>query len=265
MRINEKTFEIEKGRITIGFPPDFDVEAFIQERVYGPDKMEIRYWSESTARWDHSVPDYSDAWREMSDEDKKVAINSGKELSGHLDEKGRQMIQRACERDERYLRNNFSVVCPTERLLKELLYWAQCDRRQYGYTPPIQEEMLKLAHFLREIRAECVDPSLWNTTKELPFPEDGVPMSGHPRAPEAFLRLRKMTLECEDGNLVLCPGDPRYEEFAKAQKAEYGELAETFEEGSPVYLNNDIPSALAYWGDNWGDVSFVVKRDDCEE
>ena len=201
----------------------------------------------------------------MSDGEKKVAINSGKKLSDHLDEKGLRMVQRACERDERYLRTNFSLVCPTERLLRDLLYYAQCytnGPHRDGYIPPIREEMMRLVHFLRAIRAECKDPAMWGTTEELPFPEDGVPMSGHPRAPEAFFRLRKMTLECEDGNVTLCPGDPRYEEFAEKEKDYYRELGEPFEEGTPVYLLNDIPGAVAHWNDNWGDVSFSFERDE---
>ena len=161
------------------------------------------------------------------------------------------MVKRSCKRDEKSLRQNFQVVCPTERLLRDLIWWSQEDEDGQKTASMVRGEMLKLSEFLHQIRAECNDPTFWSTTPELPFPEGGVPMSGHPRAPEAFFRLWKISRSAEDGNLSLVPGDAQYEEYSGKENDN-----PFFKEGDPIYVFNDLPSPLEPGHDNWGDVKF---------
>ena len=256
MKINQNTFETEFGKLTIGFPPDWDLEEYIHEAVYGEEKMEIRRFSAGVAG-NMNDPTYAERYYKMSPED--ITAMTQDHLSGKgMSEKGWELVKRSCQRDEKYLRLNFRVMCPTERLLRDLIYWCQEDEDGLKVAKLVRGEMLRLIHFLRKLRGECQDPTLWGTTADLPFPEGGVPMSGHPKAPEAFFRLWHIAHHAEEGNRGIAPGEPDYAEYVDEQGPD-------FEKGvDPIYIFNDLPSSLVPWHDNWGDVSFKMERVDGE-
>jgi len=257
MKINQNTFETEFGKLTIGFPPDWDLEEYIQEAVYGEEKMKIRRWAGKVA---YRKDGDAEKFEEMTAEEKQQQYED--DMAGKdLDPRAAAFIERKCEWDERALRQNFRVGCPTERLLRDLIWWAQ-EAEEEGGGPKqlyklVRQDMLRLVHFLRKIRADCFDPRFWNTTAELPFPEGGVPMSAHPKAPEAFFRLWHIAHYAENENRTLMPEDSEYEENWDDDIGN--------EKGvDPVYIINELPGSLVPWHDNWGDVSFKMDRIDGE-
>ena len=253
MNLNKKTFDFEGGKVTITFLQNtFDVEEHIKNTLYSQEAQETRRWARAMSKRVMNDPLTQEEYDSLTEEEKQKRTEDAKAGVGLTDE-DLARIHAINQRDERRLRGNFSEKCPTTRLLKDLVYYAQRDDGYLpaGFEDPVRRELLNLAHFIRDISAECLNPALWSTSEELPFPEGGIPLSGHPRAPEAFFRLYKLTEELRDVSLVFMPEDPGYEEWAKTEEG-----SPYWEEGDPVYAMFSWPSALAYHHEYWADVKF---------